>query len=143
MPLVDPIRVDGLRELQAALKAADGESQKQLRVVFNEAAEVIAAGTRRIVPSRRAAASVKPRSQQREARVVAGGSKAPFYAFLEWGNKVRGGRGRVGRGDSVPRSYPGKDGRYLFVTYNRRKLWVYKELERGLQRVITNSGLDG
>ena len=38
---VDPIKINGLTQFQRALKTMDGESQKQLRVVFNRAADLI------------------------------------------------------------------------------------------------------
>ena len=131
----DPISVRGLRELQAALKAGDGESQKQLRVVMNDAAEVVAGGARSLVPSRsgRARGSVRAASSQREARVFGGGARVPYYGWLDFG-------GRTGRGRSVRRSFR-KDGRYIYPTYERRRRWVYARLAKGLEELIRRTGL--
>jgi hypothetical protein len=136
MPIVSPIRVEGLRELQAALKAADGESQKQLRVIGNDAAEVIVAGAQRLVPRRsgRARGSIKARSGQREVRIVAGGGRAPYYAWLDFG-------GSVGRGGSVSRPFL-RTGRYLYPTYRRRRGALVTELEKGLRKIVDAAGME-
>lgn len=133
---IQRIKVDGLRDFQAALKNMDGESQKQLRLVLNESAEIVASGARRLVPSRsgRARSSIKTASSQREVRIKAGGAKASYYAWLDFG-------GRVGRNNSIKRAFVGKDGRYLYPTYNRRKAWVRENLEKGLKQLVESSGM--
>jgi hypothetical protein len=138
MPIVDPIRVEGLRELQAALKAADGESQKQLRVIGNDAAEVIVAGAQRLVPRRsgRARSSIKARSGQREVRIVAGGSRARHYAWLDFGGD------RIGRGGGVASRPFLRTGRYLYPTYRRRRAALVTELEKGLRKIVDAAGME-
>lgn len=132
----DAIRIDGLKELQAALKRVDGETQKQLRVVFNDAVEIIAADARRKVPSRsgRARASVKAQSGQREAKVVGGSKRVPYYPWLDFG-------GKVGRDRSVTRRWE-PDGRYLYPSWRRNRDEVHKALEAGLTKVIRSVGWD-
>lgn len=94
MTFGSPIRVEGLRELQAALKAFDGESQKALRVALNNAVEGIASDARRRVPTRsgKARASIRATSSQREARVSAGKKAVPYYGWLDYGGKTGIGR---------------------------------------------------
>lgn len=136
MPVVDPIKINGLRELQAALRQLDGESQKLLRTTLNEAAETVASGARRRVPTRtgKAAASVKVASSQREARVKAGSAKVPYFGFLDYG-------GRVGISKSVSRPYV-KTGRYMYPTYFANQASIMKGLEQSIQNLITRVGLD-
>lgn len=132
----DPIKIVGLRDLQAALKATDGQAQKQLRVVLNDAADVIATGAQRLVPrgpSGRARGSLRATSGQREAKVSGGGSRAPYYAWLDFG-------GAVGRAHAVRRPFL-RQGRYIFATYARRRPWVLKQLADGLDRLIERAGL--
>lgn len=140
---VKPIEIQGLRDLQRALKQMDGESQKLLRVVLNSAAETVIGGARRRVPrgpSGNARASLKPRSGQREAIVVGGGRKAPYYGFLEFGNKVRAGHG-VGRGDSVPRKFvPG--GRYMYPSWAANRKSILAALADSISDLARNSGLE-
>lgn len=130
----DPIRATGLRELQAALKAADGQTQKQLRVVLNDAADVVTSGARQLVPTRsgRARGSVRSTSSQREARVTGGGGRAKHYAWLDFG-------GRVGRKHAVSRPFLA-DGRYIYATYNRRRPWVLRRLQDGLAALVKQMG---
>lgn len=132
-----PVAVHGLRELQAALKAADGESQKQLRLVLNDAAEVVAGGARRLVPARtgRARGSVRSTSSQREARVSGGGARAKYYGWMDFGGT------RLGRGGGKATRPFLKDGRYIYATYNRRRPWVMERLGKGLADLIDRAGL--
>lgn len=136
MPAIDPVKIRGLRELQKALRDLDGESQKRLRAVLNDVAETIAAGARRRVPTRTGAAkaSVKVASGQREAKVKEGSAKAPYAPFLDYG-------GRVGRNRSVNRPFvPG--GRYLYPTYHANKAGIAPALEKALNALVEDAGLD-
>lgn len=140
MGLADrPITVAGLRELQARLKAGDGEAQKQLRLVNNDAADVIVAGARGLVPRRsgRARGSVRSTSSQREARVSGGGARAKHYGWLDFGGPRRG------RGGGIARRPFRKDGRYIYATFNRRRPWIMARLAKGLEALIKRSGLEG
>lgn len=131
-----PIKIEGLRELQAALKDMDGESQKQLRLVLNDAAELVVSGARRRVPSRsgRARGSIKASSGQREAKVKGGSARAPYYPWLDFG-------GSVGRNNSIKRPFL-KDGRFIYATYNDRRAAIFKSLEKGLTKLVKESGLE-
>lgn len=133
----NPIKVDGARELQAALKDLDGEAQKQLRLVFNDAAEVVAGGARRLVPSRsgRARGSIRATSSQRAAKVTGGSARIRYYGWLDFGGD------RVGRGGGVAGRPFLKDGRYIYATYNRRRPWVLERLGKGLEDLIKRTGL--
>ena len=133
---VEPIRIDGLRELQAALRQIDGESQKKLRLVLNDAAELVADRARRTVPSDSGAArkSVKVKSSQREARVTGGSRRAPYYPWLDYG-------GRVGIDRSVSRPFR-REGRYLYPAYRKEHGDVLARLEAGLADLVRDQGLD-
>lgn len=137
MATVDPIKIKGVREFQKALKDMDGETQKQLRVVFNSVAETIASATRRKVPSGpsgKAKGSVKVASSQREAKVKAGGNKAPYYPWLDFG-------GKTGRNKSIKRRFL-TDGRYMYPTYRANRDSIQKALEKGLVDLARNAGLE-
>lgn len=133
---VDPIRIDGLRQLQAALKAADGESQKQLRVALNQAAELVVAEVRTLVPVKtgKARASYRAQSGQREAKVVGGSRAAPHVGWLEWG-------GRVGRGKKVVRPRV-RESRYVWPAYRRKQAAIAAKLEEAIVGVARGAGFD-
>lgn len=129
MSFNDPVRIQGLRELQAALKQMDGESQKQLRVALNSVAETVVAGAARRVPRKtgRAAASLRARSSQREAAITGGSKKVPYYGWLDFG-------GRVGRNKTVNRPVV-KSGRYLWPTIAANR----ESLEKGLTTALADA----
>lgn len=129
------VRIEGLREFQKKLKEADGNSQKELRLVFNDAADLVVSGAKQTIPVRtgRAASTVKAQSSQRQARVKAGSAKVPYYGWLDFG-------GSVGIHNSVKRPFI-KDGRYLYPTFQANKGNVLDRLERGLEQLITKAGL--
>lgn len=130
------IRVDGLKNLNRALRKIDSEAPKQLRVALNESADVLVAATRPLIPRRtgRAAASLKAKSTRTAARVSMGSRAAPYMPWLDFG-------GKVGPKRSVVRPYI-KEGRYLFPTLRKEKPAIMRALEQSLVQVITAAGLD-
>lgn len=137
MTYPDPIRIEGLAAFSRSLRKLDAEAPKQLRLVFNEAANLVVADARSQIPrqSGRAAASLKARSTRTEARVVGGGKRVPYYPWLDFG-------GRVGRRRSIERAFL-REGRYIYPSYNR--LSDSGKLERvmadGLLKVVSAAGL--
>lgn len=132
---VEAVKIEGLKEVQKALKALDGESQKQLRLVFNEAAELVVARARPLVPTRsgRARGSIKAASGQREAKVKAGGARVPYYGWLDFG-------GSTGRKRTTRRKFL-KDGRYIYPSYSRIRPQLIDVMEDGLSRLVREAGL--
>lgn len=132
---VDPIKIVGLRDFQAALKQMDGESQKQLRVVLNQASDVVARGASRRVPRKtgRAAASLRAQSSQREARVVGGSRKVPYYGWLDFG-------GRIGRDKSQRRPFV-QSGRFMYPAYSANRDSINRALQESLVALARGAGL--
>lgn len=135
-PVIDPIRVRGLVEFQRSLKEMDQGAQKQLRVVFNRAADIVVADASPSVPQRTGAAarSIRARSGQREAVIVAGGRKALHYPWIDFG-------GRVGIHKSVERKFI-KSGRYLYPSYSANVPKIQTLLSDGLRELATSAGLE-
>jgi phage gpG-like protein len=125
------LRIDGLREFRAALKAADASLPRELRPAFNKAAEVVAFAARGRVPTRSGslASSIRPLSTQTEGRVAMGSAKVPYAGFIEFG-------GRVGRKKSVSRPIV-KSGRYLYPTFRERRPLVEAIMVKALDDVVT------
>ncbi len=136
MSTIDPIKVDGLIQFQRALKQMDGESQKQLRVVLNSAADLVVATASRRIPRRsgKAAASIRAMSSQREAKVMGGSKKVPYVGWLEFG-------GRVGQKHATQRPYI-HGGRYIYPGYTANRPEVQEVLARGLADLVRQAGLE-
>lgn len=130
------ITINGLRELQRALKNAEDATPKMLRLALNQSAEVVLDYARPQVPTKSGAArgSMKVRSTQREARVSAGGTRAPWYPWLDFG-------GAVGRNNSVKRPFY-KEGRYIYPTLRKRHDEIIEVMGEALAGVVREAGLE-
>lgn len=135
MSTIKPIKIGGLREFQAALKAMDGEAQKQLRVVLNDAAATVAGAAGRRVPVRsgKARASLRAQSSQREAKVVGGSAKVPYYGWLDFG-------GKVGKHRSVSRRFV-TEGRYMYPAFHANRDSIYAALQAALVELARSKGV--
>lgn len=133
--MVSRVKIDGLADFNRNLRKLDTNAPKALRLALNDAAEVVVNYAKPRVPSRSGAArrTIKARSTRTLARVTAGGNKAPYYPWLDFG-------GRVGRKRSVYRVVR-KHGRYLYQGYYATRDEFTSILERNLRRVVTESGL--
>lgn len=129
------MQVEGIPELRRSLRDLENGAQKELRLVLNEGADIVAdeADNRVPVRSGTAAGSVRARSTQTEGRVVGGGSRAPYYPWLDMG-------GRVGRNKSIKRPYRSQ-GRYLFPALESKSDDVMRKLADGIDKLIRKHGL--
>lgn len=134
--MTDPVRIDGLKEFQKALRDMDADLPKQIRVTLNRATDVVIQWAVPRIPKRtgRAAASVKARSSQREARVAIGGRRAPYMPWLDFG-------GKVGRNRSVERPFI-KRGRYLYPGLDAKRDELTGIMAEGLTALATAAGLE-
>lgn len=130
------IEVAGLREFQRSLRQMDADLPKQIRVVLNASGEIVVKYAQPKIPSKsgRARASMKLRSSQREARLAAGGRRAPYYPWLDFG-------GAVGPNDSVQRPFI-TIGRYVYPTLRDHNAEIQDAMAEGLQRLATDAGLE-
>lgn len=131
----DAIKIRGVREIQAALRQLDGESQKLLRLAFNEAATPIVRTTERNMPTGpsvrgHAKNSVKASSGQREGRIRHGGAKYPYAPWLDFG-------GAVGRKKSVRRKFI-RSGRYLYPAFWKHRDEVQEAAENALAEILNS-----
>jgi hypothetical protein len=130
------IQITGIKEFQASLRKMDADLPKQLRLALNKASEMVIDYARPQVPSRSGAAkaSLKVRSSQREARVAAGGRKAPYYPWLDFG-------GHVGRRRSVSRPFY-TEGRYIYPSLRKNREEITKVMAEALTDLAKNAGLE-
>lgn len=109
------LTINGLREFNKALKDLDSKFPAMVRLALNKAVDAVIDEARPTIPTRtgRAQRSLRSQSSRTAARVVAGGPKAPYYPWLDFG-------GRVGRKKRTKRTFY-TDGRYLYPTYFRMR----------------------
>jgi HK97 gp10 family phage protein len=143
MPAPDiSIRVDGLDTLRKQLRAADKALAKELGQAGKEAADIVARAAKPKVPvlTGRARDSVRATVLKGGGAVKGGGTKAPYFGFLDYGNKPRSGAG-VGRGDSqTGRPYqPG--GRIVYPALAEKRSEVIDQYEALVDRVLRSAGL--
>ena len=109
------IQVRGLKEVRKALRDVDKTLGPELRKGLNEVADIVLDSARPLVPTRsgKARASLKAGSTETAVQIKAGGSKAPYWAWLDFG-------GRTGRNKSVRRPFV-MGGRFIYPTLRRRR----------------------
>lgn len=132
----EPIRIDGLAQFTRNLKRLDREVPKALRVALNDAADIVIDYARPRVANRtgRAAGTLKARSTQTAVRVQAGGSKAPYFPWLDFG-------GRVGRRKSVVRPFIA-EGRYIYPALRVKRREFEEALSRALRDAAQSAGIE-
>lgn len=134
--MAEAIKIQGLSEFSKDLRTLDSELPKALRLALNEAANVVVTYAQAHVPSRsgRARRSIRARSTRTAVRVAAGGKRAPYYPWLDFG-------GAVGKRKSVRRPFL-KEGRYLWKGYGVKHEEVQRVLEEALLDVVRQAGFE-
>lgn len=128
------VEVTGLKEFRAQLKAMDAGLPKLIRVALNEASELVISYARPKVPHRtgRAQASLKVRSSQKEARIAAGGTRAPYYPWLDFG-------GTTPRGGTRP-FYT--EGRFIYPGLRANRDEITEKMSTALTALAHDAGLE-
>lgn len=109
------IHVRGLKEVRKALRDVDKTLGPELRKGLNEVADIVLDTARPLVPTRsgKARASLKAGSTETAVQIKAGGTKAPYWSWLDFG-------GKVGRKKSVKRRFIA-EGRFIYPTLRKRR----------------------
>lgn len=130
----DPIKVEGLAEFSRALRRLDKGAPKQLRLIGNDAANIVANKARPRVArlSGKAQRSIKASSTRTLSRVKGGGPRQSYYPWLEFG-------GRVGRKHATRRRFI-KSGRYIYPAYASKRTYVQQQLTLGMVRLAEEQG---
>jgi len=134
MPNDATLKIDGIRDLQKALRQIDRDLPKQLAAGLAEAADIVAGAARVKVPVRsgRAAASIKTRKSQRAAVLAVGGTKAPYFGWLDFG-------GRIGRAQATRRPFL-PSGRYIYPTLTEKADKVRAKVDEVMARLAAEAG---
>lgn len=131
------IVVVGIPDLQKALKQIDRDLPKELAAGLAEASQIVLDAAKPKVPrgkTGRAQDSMKVRKQQRGAALAVGGSKAPYFPWLDFG-------GKVGRNKSVKRPFI-PEGRYIYPTLKEKRPQVAAKVDEVLERLATAAGFE-
>lgn len=91
---LEPVRVEGLAQFQAALRNADRALSRELGQVNKRAAELVATGARSKASglggvAAHAAPSIKAAAEQRRSKITIGGPQHPEALGAEFGGKRR------------------------------------------------------
>ena len=137
------VEIEGLREFRNAIRRVEPGMQKQLQKRFKALAVVVADRIRAKVPvgdTGNAAASVRARATQTSAAVFAGGVKAPYFPFLDFGGST--GRGHVvgSGGGAVRRDMP-TGGRYVYPVIGEMRGDITREANKALDDTLHEVGL--
>lgn len=135
--MTERITTSGIKEFQKALREMNSELPKTLRLIFNEAGQLIVDYDQSHMPSRsgRARASVKARSTQRAGQVSLGGARAAYVPWLDFGGEGR----RRGRPPARPFI---KQGRYTYVGLRLHHEDITAIMARGLTELAHAAGLE-
>lgn len=130
------VEVRGIRQLTSALKKMDGDLDKELKSAFRAIAETVSAAAAGKVPKQtgRAASSIKPRSSTRGASIAFGGTRAPYYPWLDFG-------GRVGKNKSISRPFI-KEGRYVYPAIREEGDLIRAKTDEALERLARAAGFE-
>jgi HK97 gp10 family phage protein len=137
------IKVEGLSQLNRALKAIDAmDERKELRVALKAAAEVVAQDAQRRTPVRsgRARGSIRAGVTTKGAYVAGGKKSVPYYGWLDFGSRSpRSGNPRsVGpwRGSGTGP----KEGRFIYPALRSKYDEVVRLSAAAVERAINAEG---
>lgn len=155
------IKIDGLRDLQRAMKnlppSVRKEFNRDMRQIAGEVVtsvrsemEASYAATEEFTQRKsrstgEAAASVKPSLQGGYVSVRAGGSSAPYYPWLDFGGDRRkhsswSTSGRVGKAETHQRPFY-REGRWIYPTIARIRPAIYAKAMAVVERAKKQAGL--
>lgn len=129
--MAESIRIDGLDEFVQSLAAVNAD--EVLRTLTESTGEAIVADAKQRIPvkSGGARASIRGEVTPEGFTVTGGGSKAPYFGWLEYG-------GRAGHVDRARVT----DGRYIGAAYKRREPQLTADLEAALVTAVEAAGIE-
>lgn len=133
---VDKIAIEGYSEFVRALRKLDKDLPKMVRIANNGVADFLVDKIRPTIPVLKgnARASLKAQSTRTSARISAGGKKAPYYPWLDFG-------GKTGRNKSVVRPFY-TEGRYVYPTLKKYSDTIAEMQYAAMADVARQAGLE-
>lgn len=136
----EAIAVENLAAFRRGLKNIDAELPRMLRREMKAVGERIASDARNQVPvvTGKARKSVTAGTSGATAFLRAGGSRAPYYAWLDFGGGIPNKRNRRGKPPRVSRPFE-REGRWLFPTVKRNRRRIIQESTDAFERVANKA----
>lgn len=130
------LQVAGIGDLRKGLRGIDKDLPKGVRLALNQVADVVVTAAKPGIPSRTGAAkaSLKAASTQTAAKISAGGTRAPYYPWLDFG-------GAVGRGKKTRRQYI-QGGRYIFPAVANNQDEIQRVMEKVMKQLGAANGIE-
>lgn len=131
MGLSADIRIEGLRELNKALREVDEALPKEMRSNLKAVADRVASKAAGRVPRRsgKLASSIRGLASQKSASIAEGTARVPYAGSFEFGGWPKG------------RPYL-KEGRVLFPTAQESEDEVVEAVTEAIEGLIRKAGLD-
>lgn len=132
----ETIRVDGLKELNIALRKVDRDAPRELASELSGISTHVMNRARPKVPriSGDAAASIKVRKKAKGSMLAIGGARAPYMPWLNFG-------GSVGRSKSIHRPMVKPD-YFIYRTLSEEKSTIDRMLNSALERMGRRAGFE-
>jgi hypothetical protein len=135
------VEIEGLKDIQKKLRDLDPALAKELKTVNLTVADMVADIARAKVPTRsgKARSTVKAKGEQRFAVIKAGGRKAPYYPWLDFGGQA-GHKSGNAIGDRGKRPFI-REGRYIYSTVGTYHSKIVHEYVVMLGALLDKAGL--
>lgn len=140
MAAINAIKITGLVEFKAVVKAMDSNTPKQMKLALNQVATIVVADARRRAPVKTGALrnSIRVASTPTRAQIRMGSARVPYAGFIDYGGKA-GPRGK-GQGHQVQGRPFIKTGRIMYPAFASQRTLIEAELRKALIAVATTSG---
>ncbi len=132
------VKIDGLQQLHRALKEISPEIRKQMVREFRGIASNVANDARDRMPERSGTAkrSVRASTIGGGAAVRGGGTRAPYYGWLDFGGHLT----KKGKRHNSQYREKLKEGRYIYPAISRRRDDIRKAAESAVHRAKKAAG---
>lgn len=128
-----PIEIEHLSELQGAIRRAQQDLPKALELFLASAAKITEQDASGLVP-RGPSGAARASLRADGPRVTGGGSRAPYFGWLEFG-------GKTGIKRSVERRFvPG--GRYIWPAFDANRKMLLGMLDSDVADTVRRAGLE-
>ena len=135
------VTIEGLTELRNAMRQAAAGSQKGIQKRLKDVSTTVASAIAGNVPTLTgtAASTVRPRATSTGASIVAGGPRADYLPWLDFGGTTGRGHKPGDGGGSISRPFI-KEGRYIYPTIIDLNDVITDAANEGIGDALTEAG---
>lgn len=144
------VEVRGLKELSAAFQQLDDDTAQRLKASMLDISQgVVSVATALVVAdvgSGKASSSIKAKASTRGASIAFGGTRAPYFPWLDFGGSVgRGHKVGVAWSGAIIRDWKGRpagDGRYVYVAIKEQGPTIRAKVGEAIEAAIASAGFE-